>query len=914
MRKEIIYLLIPMLLVLVSAGRKEPAEPVPAEGQGWTTVHLRATVSGGLETKATLDQYDRHYVFERDDILYVTNRDSGRELYGFLYLISGAGATTAVFEGDLMYFDPTTHEPDEPDPGFAISATLVSEAQRNAGFFTTVSGNDGKIASGPNYGNAVAATFKEAVRKYSHFTGDATFGDPSFSLNQQSAFIIFNFSFDDDLQSGDLTFSVNNNGSPVRSVTVTPDAYKQASFVAVFPDQTQLTSANVTVSGGGLGGGSGVQRDLRNATLQANRYYNVNQCYVDLTYFTIQAGNAATDITFNYSSIEYSTDDGSTWTSAGTTPTVPVASGAHVKVRGTGTNYDYNATSKTIFTSTGDCTIYGDIMSLFSNHTTFQADGALRGAFKNMTNIDIPPGRPLLLSATNLNKNNCYEEMFLGCTGLTYAPEFRDKDGNFAPTITRKACLNMFSGCTSLKEAPELPATTVNDLGYYGMFKGCTALETPPVRLAQTVNNPTNNVDGGSCREMFQNCTALRYAPELPATSVPVGAYYAMLDGCTSLLADPELPATTVASSCYNRMFQGCSSMVTGPSQLPATGTATYCYSLMFNGCTSLEEAPEIKANGTLTEGCFNQMFQKCSRLRSAQTDFYFTTIGKNSCKQMFLECKALNNAPNMPNVTGTVGESGCQDMYNACGEMVTAPVELKASVVGKNAYNQMFINCIKIKTAPSISATEIGVSGCYRMFYGCIRLQTPPSALPATTLSATAYREMFSGCKALKSTPAFPTGNATFGGNLVCYGMFQNCSTLSELKDNLFGAGTVLTQECFRNMFNGCTSLKTVPQGYLPATTLATSCYYGMFYNTAITQSPVLPAETLVTSCYREMFRNCKSLNHITCLATDISASNCLTNWVTNVASSGTFVKAESATWPNGGNGIPNGWTVTTP
>ena len=133
MRKTIIYLLFPILLVLLSSCRKEVAEPVPVGEEGWITVHLRATVSGGLETKATLDDLDRQYLFERDDLLYAVDQETGGDkLYGFLYLIAGAGETDAIFEGDLMYFDPTTHEPEEPDPGFAISATLVSGAQRSA--------------------------------------------------------------------------------------------------------------------------------------------------------------------------------------------------------------------------------------------------------------------------------------------------------------------------------------------------------------------------------------------------------------------------------------------------------------------------------------------------------------------------------------------------------------------------------------------------------------------------------------------------------------------------------------------------------------------------------------------------------------------------------------------------------------
>ena len=48
--------------------------------------------------------------------------------------------------------------------------------------------------------------------------------------------------------------------------------------------------------------------------------------------------------------------------------------------------------------------------------------------------------------------------------------------------------------------------------------------------------------------------------------------------------------------------------------------------------------------------------------------------------------------------------------------------------------------------------------------------------------------------------------------------------------------------------------------------------------------------------------------------LATDIIASSCLYNWVSGVASSGTFVKSKDATWSVTGNsGIPSGWTVET-
>jgi hypothetical protein len=46
--------------------------------------------------------------------------------------------------------------------------------------------------------------------------------------------------------------------------------------------------------------------------------------------------------------------------------------------------------------------------------------------------------------------------------------------------------------------------------------------------------------------------------------------------------------------------------------------------------------------------------------------------------------------------------------------------------------------------------------------------------------------------------------------------------------------------------------------------------------------------------------------------LATNISPTNCLYNWVYGVADTGTFVKnPDMNSLPTGSNGIPSGWTV---
>lgn len=73
-----------------------------------------------------------------------------------------------------------------------------------------------------------------------------------------------------------------------------------------------------------------------------------------------------------------------------------------------------------------------------------------------------------------------------------------------------------------------------------------------------------------------------------------------------------------------------------------------------------------------------------------------------------------------------------------------------------------------------------------------------------------------------------------------------------------------------------------------------------------------ILPVTTLAEGCYQSMFQGCSKLKSITMLATDISATRCLSGWVSGVAATGTFTKAAAmTTLPTGVNGIPSGWTV---
>ncbi len=178
---------------------------------------------------------------------------------------------------------------------------------------------------------------------------------------------------------------------------------------------------------------------------------------------------------------------------------------------------------------------------------------------------------------------------------------------------------------------------------------------------------------------------------------------------------------------------------------------------------------------------------------------------------------------------------------------------------------------------------TEITVKGAFLgLFLNNTHIknhETKKLVLPATTLAESCYEDMFSGCTSLEVAPELPA--------------------------------TTLAESCYLNMFYGCTGLTKAPE--LPATTLANYCYAYMFYNCiGLTKAPELPATTLAHSCYEGMFSDCASLISVTCLATDISAGYCTTDWLKGVSPSGTFTKASAMnSWESGSYGIPSGWDV---
>ena len=634
------------------------------------------------------------------------------------------------------------------------------------------------------------------------------------------------------------------------------------------------------------------------------------------------------------------------------------------------------------------------------------AEGCYRDMFNGCSSLTSVPELP----ATTLAAY-CYCNMFDDCSSLTTVPTLP------ATTLAAYCYSSMFESCSSLTTVPTLPATTLAEGCYYRMFMYASSITTAPALPAKVMAEG----DVGCYDSMFYGCTSLTTAPALSAKTLAFECYMNMFRDCTSLTTVPTvLPATILAPYCYNAMFYGCTSLKTPPA-LPATTLAEGCYCEMFASCYSLTSAPELPAT-TLAESCYVSMFSYCTSITTAPT-LPAKTLVYSCYRTMFCGCSNLNYIKMLATNIGTSG-SNCltnwvaksdtnssigvsssgtfvQDRYatwtttgssgiptgwtvksvlntedyltieilddytqitpihqsnasklyyfvNGDVERSEHNVSKKSLISGSNVLvNDSGWKSLKDTYSTNNSPTEMFNKGDKISFKDD---RPNPSAGQYCRFKVDGYFLDVNGrteswgdkqfnltgnCMSMCYGDFADTNNSLSGKPTVFYNLFFNCTGLKSISKNFLPA-TTLAESCYHYMFYGCpllintpdlpattlapwcysymfgfcSSLQSTPD-ILPATTLAKCCYSSMFEGcSSLTTAPDLPATTLVESCYSDMFYECKQLNYIKMLGTNATTSH-LNDWVYDVATSGTFIKHKNATLTTGQSGIPTGWTV---
>ena len=407
-----------------------------------------------------------------------------------------------------------------------------------------------------------------------------------------------------------------------------------------------------------------------------------------------------------------------------------------------------------------------------------------------------------------------------------------------------------------------------------------------------TQNNLLNSLDNGYIENPYVAIVSGATAPDYNGSSAtPFEQQYftiAAVDGATYVNCPSGLYYSKNRGESWSSADYGFFLMNNDSAWLKGTSvsfSSSNKFSLgmgninVYGNIMSLQYGDNFSGQTSFSSGCiFRALFSGCTGLIDAENLILpATDVPKNGYRQMFVGCTSLAKAPKVLPAT-TLGEYACREMFAGCTSL-SIPSTISATTLASSCCDSMFSGCTSLVQTGDLPATTLA-NNCYsNMFINCTGLKNIMLELPATTLANSCYNSMFRGCTSLTRTPFLPA--------------------------------TTLANGCYLNMFAGCTSITQILS--ISATTLAQNCYAGMFNNcSSLTTAPELPETTLVQSCYSGMFYNCTNLNYIKCLATDISAVGCTSNWLDNVSSTGTFVKNPNmSSWTTGQDGIPEGWTV---
>ena len=177
--------------------------------------------------------------------------------------------------------------------------------------------------------------------------------------------------------------------------------------------------------------------------------------------------------------------------------------------------------------------------------------------------------------------------------------------------------------------------------------------------------------------------------------------------------------------------------------------------------------------------------------------------------------------------------------------------------------------------TAPSISV-ESGDTVQFRgdnESYGTYEYSTLYSSILSTNGSFSIEGNIMSMINSTDFASLTSLGVETFNSYSLPL-LFSNCTGLTDASKLLLPA-TTLSTSCYAGMFSGCTSLTGAPE--LPATKVVNECYGSMFAGcTSLTTAPALPATTIDSFCYEYMFRGCTSLTQAPELPATTLAGNC--------------------------------------
>lgn len=189
--------------------------------------------------------------------------------------------------------------------------------------------------------------------------------------------------------------------------------------------------------------------------------------------------------------------------------------------------------------------------------------------------------------------------------------------------------------------------------------------------------------------------------------------------------------------------------------------------------------------------------------------------------------------------------------MYNAFNMNTSLIAVRGVPTLKPGEPTNLFAYCYNLVATPTIDLSGSGTS-MSGIFLQCTSLEVSPNLI--NTSSRTDTRNLYNGCKALKSVPLFDMSSVT-----NAYQMFYDCSALEEIPQ--FVTSSLTSAEY---MFYGCSALKNIPLLDFSHVTNMSSTFGGCM---GLKTIPALDTSSVTNMYYA--FSSCVSLEKVPALNT---------------------------------------------
>lgn len=367
-------------------------------------------------------------------------------------------------------------------------------------------------------------------------------------------------------------------------------------------------------------------------------------------------------------------------------------------------------------------------------------------------------------------------------------------------------------------------------------------------------------------RFMFRSCSNLKKAfTSITAKNFGVSSCLSMfnMSGITTGFALDN--AETCTTSSFESMFDNCSlssiSATTFAKLKENTADMTAAMRYMFRGTkitTPMTTLP-IKAVGKAMYYCMflGTPITKAPTIMATGHNWSGVAAWTEGCMGgMFSSCAKLTTVQGEMYMTEAAG-ADFKDMFSSCFSLAKGTKFTKLTKVrtgGGSVFDQTYDNCTALTSNYNLPTT-LGIGGTntqmfFGTFYGCTSLVTPPDIPTITqnsdatsTTTTSMFRNMFNGCSKMTSLPAFNNKVQTGLQDNDCVSMFANCTSLTSIPANYMSSYTTCGTGTFNGMFTSCTALTTIGDsmmGTINVPSGKTGCFSYMFNKcTALTTLP---------------------------------------------------------------------------